>query len=150
MLYRTHRSLEPASKISSLYIFDALARAAKSYVVKHNVTGDVFTQPGNAATFLLKIGGVVEGVFQDMMSVDSQEAKVRLSRNCCRPRAHVSFQEKTKRVLDIWTKGQTFPPETLLSIKHIVEGSSQGTCFVRFVPLINSISSTFPFKLSIF
>jgi len=150
VLYRTHRSLEAPSKISSLYIFDALARAAKSYVVKHNVTGDVFTQPGNAATFLLKIGGVVEGVFQDMMSVDSQEAKVCPSLCPRRAGAHIFFQEKTKRVLDIWTKGQTFPPETLLSIKHIVEGPSKGTCFVRFMPLINSISSTFPFDLPIF
>lgn len=78
MLYRTHKSLLlAASKISSLYVFDALCRAAKSQAVKNNITGDIFTQPGNAATFLLKAGGVVEGVFQDMVASGSSESKVR-------------------------------------------------------------------------
>ena len=76
ILYRTHKSLPTASKVSSLYIFDALSRAAKHHVVKHGITGDDYTQPGNCATFLLKVGGVVEGLFQDMVTSGSSESKV--------------------------------------------------------------------------
>ena len=76
ILYRTHKSLPTASKVSSLYIFDALSRAARHHVVKHGITGDDYTQPGNCATFLLKVGGVVEGLFQDMVNSGSSESKV--------------------------------------------------------------------------
>lgn len=77
ILYRTHKSLpSAASKISSLYIFDALSRAARSYATKHSLPGDSYTQPGNAATFLSKVGGVVEGLFQDMIAIGAPEAKV--------------------------------------------------------------------------
>ena len=76
ILYRTHKSLPTVSKVSSLYIFDALSRAAKHHVVKHGITGDDYTQPGNCATFLLKVGGVVEGLFQDMVTSGSSESKV--------------------------------------------------------------------------
>lgn len=76
ILYRTHKSLSPASKIHSLYAFDALARAARSQVNKHNLTGDLNTEPGNCATFLLKIEGVLDGLFQDMLSTKHPEAKV--------------------------------------------------------------------------
>ncbi len=37
-----------------------LSRAAKHHATKHNLSGDAFTNPGNAATFLLKVGGVVK------------------------------------------------------------------------------------------
>jgi len=76
ILYRTHKSLPTASKVSSLYIFDALSRAARHHVVKHGISGDDYTQPGNCATFLLKVGGVVEGLFQDMVTSGSSESKV--------------------------------------------------------------------------
>ncbi|KAJ3514722.1 hypothetical protein NLJ89_g2215 [Agrocybe chaxingu] len=69
ILYRTHKSLSTTtSKISSLYIFDALSRAAKHHSSKYGITGDIYTHPGNSATFLLKITGVVEGLFQDMVA----------------------------------------------------------------------------------
>ena len=77
ILYRTHKSLpSPASKIWSLYVFDALCRAAKSHATKNNISCDISTQPGNTATFLLKVGGIVEGLFQDMITSESSEAKV--------------------------------------------------------------------------
>lgn len=44
--------------------------------MKHGITGDDYTQPGNCATFLLKVGGVVEGLFQDMVNSGSSESKV--------------------------------------------------------------------------
>jgi len=76
ILYRTHKSLPTVSKVSSLYIFDALSRAARHHVVKHGISGDAYTQPGNCATFLLKVEGVVEGLFQDMVTTGSLESKV--------------------------------------------------------------------------
>lgn len=76
ILYRTHKSLSPSNKINSLYAFDALARAARSQVNKHNLTGDLNTEPGNCATFLLKLEGVLDGLFQDMLSTKHPEAKV--------------------------------------------------------------------------
>ncbi|TCD71753.1 hypothetical protein EIP91_005519 [Steccherinum ochraceum] len=73
ILYRTHKSLPPASKIHSLYVFDALARSARSQVNKQNLTAD--SDSGNAATFLLKVDGVLDGLFQDMVTIDHPEAK---------------------------------------------------------------------------
>jgi len=76
ILYRTHKSLRPAAKISSLYIFDALARAARSQVNKQGLTVESNSGQGNSASFLLKVEGVLEGLFQDMVSLDLSEAKV--------------------------------------------------------------------------
>ena len=75
-MYRTHKSLRASSKISSLYCFDALCRAARAYAVKHKQTGDVNAVKGNAASFLLKIEGVLDGLFQDIYSSGVPEAKV--------------------------------------------------------------------------
>lgn len=77
ILYRTHKSLPtPSAKISSLYAFDALCRAARSQVVKKGVTPDSSLGKGNAATFLLKVEGVLDGLVQDMVSSGSTEVKV--------------------------------------------------------------------------
>ncbi|PPQ67851.1 hypothetical protein CVT25_010290 [Psilocybe cyanescens] len=105
ILYRNHKSLPTAAaKVSSLYIFDALARAAKHHATKHGLSGDAFTQPGNSASFLFKMGGVVEGLFQDMIATQSPETK-----------------EKTKKILDIWVKGNTFPPTILSQLSAILK-----------------------------
>ncbi|KAJ6581621.1 hypothetical protein B0H19DRAFT_1116037 [Mycena capillaripes] len=103
ILYRTHKSLQPAAKVSSLYVFDALARAARTQVVKQGLTGDINSRKGNCATFLLKVEGVLEGLFQDMISAGAPEAK-----------------EKTKKILDIWLKGSTFPAAILVRLKDVV------------------------------
>ncbi|KAF8906257.1 hypothetical protein CPB84DRAFT_1675769, partial [Gymnopilus junonius] len=109
ILYRTHKSLSTTSaKVSSLYIFDALSRAAKHHSTKHNLTGDAFTQPGNSASFLFKVGGVVEGLFQDMIATGSTEAK-----------------EKTKKILDIWVKGNTFPSSILSQLSDVLKGTEK-------------------------
>jgi protein NRD1 len=76
ILYRTHKSLSSTAKVSSLYAFDALARAARSYASKRGITGDINSSIGNAATFLLKVEGVLDGLFQDMIVLDNTEAKV--------------------------------------------------------------------------
>lgn len=76
ILYRTHKSLPTPGKVSSLYAFDALARAARSKVTKYNLTGDVNSEKGNCATFLLKIEGVLDGLFQDMVVTGTPETRV--------------------------------------------------------------------------
>ncbi|KAJ2934888.1 hypothetical protein H1R20_g2298, partial [Candolleomyces eurysporus] len=79
-LYRTHKSLAPSFKVSSLYVFDALARAAKDQVNKRKLPlNDDLQATGNAATFLSKLAGVVEGLFQDMQNPDIPEGKVSLT-----------------------------------------------------------------------
>lgn len=76
ILYRTHKTLAPSSKIHSLYAFDALSRASRSKVSKLGITGDINAEKGNCATFLLKIDGILDALIQDMMSIGTSEAKV--------------------------------------------------------------------------
>lgn len=102
ILYRTHKSLPATSKVSSLYVFDALARAARHKVEKQGLVND--SQIGNCATFLQKIEGVVEGLFQDMLSIGSPEAK-----------------DKTKKILDIWVKGNIFPKAILSRLSDVLK-----------------------------
>lgn len=77
MLYRTHKSLQPQSKVPSLYAFDALARAARSHALKHGFSGDAPT--GNSATFLLKLEAILEGLFQDVVGSGVSEVKVSIN-----------------------------------------------------------------------
>jgi len=76
ILYRTHKSLPTTAKVSSLYAFDALSRAARSQANKQGLTGDINSEKGNCATFLLKVEGVLDGLFQDMISAGNPETKV--------------------------------------------------------------------------
>ncbi|KZP25522.1 hypothetical protein FIBSPDRAFT_855700 [Athelia psychrophila] len=108
ILYRTHKSLPTPGKVSSLYAFDALARAARSKVTKYNLTGDVNSEKGNCATFLLKIEGVLDGLFQDMVVTGTPETR-----------------EKAKKILDIWTKSSTFSPKVLMRLKDVVKDAEQ-------------------------
>jgi protein NRD1 len=120
ILYRTHKSLPAAAKVSSLYAFDALARAARSQVNKHGLTGDINSEKGNCATFLLKIEGVLDGLFQDMIMAGSPETKVSSSlltlpfqgrhgriirvvlpyRHCGSYRAHACGKPSTRKSVD--------------------------------------------------
>ncbi|KAF9240661.1 hypothetical protein BU15DRAFT_87564 [Melanogaster broomeanus] len=109
ILYRTHKSLPSSAKVSSLYAFDALARAARNLANKHGPTGDLKSEKGNQATFLLKIQGVLDGLFQDMVAIGSSEAK-----------------DKTKKVLDIWVKSNTFPSAVLTRLRDILSDVQKG------------------------
>ncbi|KAL4259314.1 CID domain-containing protein [Pleurotus pulmonarius] len=104
ILYRTHKTLPPVAKISSLYVFDALSRAARSHANKHPQANDPRSAEGNSATFLLKVEGILEGLFSDMVALEQPEAK-----------------EKTQKILDIWIKGNTFPSTILSRLKEITE-----------------------------
>ncbi|KAF8647762.1 hypothetical protein AX16_006597 [Volvariella volvacea WC 439] len=108
ILYRTHKSLPPPSKVNSLYVFDALARTARQQVTKQGITGDLHTEPGNAATFLLKVEGILDGLFQDMIKTGNLECK-----------------EKAKKIYDIWVKGGTFPPTILARLSDVVNEKEQ-------------------------
>lgn len=77
ILYRTHKGLHPACKVSGLYAFDGLARAARSYANKHRDECDPKSTKGNCATFLLKVEGVLDSLFKDMLSLEGDEPKVR-------------------------------------------------------------------------
>ncbi|KAK7685658.1 hypothetical protein QCA50_011002 [Cerrena zonata] len=108
-LYRTHKTLLPAQKISSLYVFDALTRAARHQVTKQDIKADPKSERGNCATFLLKVEGVLDSLFLDMLALDRPDAK-----------------EKTKKIVDIWVKSNTFPPEVLARLsKYVKEGTEQ-------------------------
>ena len=74
ILYRTHNGLSSSAKISSLYAFDALARAARSQVNRKHLVAS--HEKGNCATFLLKIEGVLDGLFRDLASSGGGELKV--------------------------------------------------------------------------
>ena len=76
ILYRTHKGLSPSAKVWSLYAFDALARAARNRANKSNMTGNLSSEKGNCATFLLKIEGILDGLFQDLILSGSDELKV--------------------------------------------------------------------------
>ena len=151
---------------------------------------------GNCATFLLKVEGVLEGLFQDMIMVGSSEAKVssvlnllicdipdmlhcilpdkstqicageqaphitrfhradilrrawlsrlgrvaHLTSQRTTPRLHLLIstievfltyfllllQEKTKKILDIWVKGNTFPSAILARLTDVVKETAKG------------------------
>jgi hypothetical protein len=74
ILYRTHKSLSTASKVNSLYVFDAIARAARSQATKKNLSSK--SETGNAATFLSKLESILDSLFEDMASISSSSAKV--------------------------------------------------------------------------
>ncbi|KAI5123206.1 hypothetical protein M0805_003972 [Coniferiporia weirii] len=137
ILYRTHKSLPASSKISSLYCFDALCRAARHHVVKQNLSGDINSEKGNCATFLQKIEGVLDGLFQDLLISGIPEAK-----------------EKTKKILDIWTKSSTFPSNVLtrLSALGVAAEIPKGACRISLLHVLktkhasSSITTTDPRK----
>ncbi|KZT07286.1 uncharacterized protein LAESUDRAFT_725195 [Laetiporus sulphureus 93-53] len=106
ILFRTHKSLSPSAKISSLYVFDALSRAARNQANKQGLKGDLNAAEGNCATFLLKVEGILDSLYQDLVSSGSAELK-----------------EKAKKILDIWIKSNTFPSAVLGRLSQILKGA---------------------------
>ncbi|KAI0923430.1 hypothetical protein AcV5_008981 [Taiwanofungus camphoratus] len=107
ILFRTHKSLSTAAKVPSLYTFDALSRAARNQVNKQGLTGDINSEQGNCATFLLKVEGVLDSLFQDLVSSGTAELK-----------------EKSKKILDIWVKSNTFPSAVLARLSRLLKGET--------------------------
>ncbi|KAI4523825.1 hypothetical protein K525DRAFT_179707, partial [Schizophyllum commune Loenen D] len=95
ILARTHKSLSGSHKIFSLYVIDSVARAARSKAKKEGSAGSS-SSGGNASSFLTKLQTVLNEVFREMVSGGVPEGK-----------------EKANKVLDIWSKGNTFPTSVL-------------------------------------
>ncbi|KIL69293.1 hypothetical protein M378DRAFT_21478 [Amanita muscaria Koide BX008] len=127
ILYRTHKTLPPTFKVSSLYVFDALARAARHQVAKHNLTGSIYSEKGNCATFLLKVEGVLEGLFQDMMLTGTEESK-----------------EKSRKILDIWVKGNTFPSPIMSRLTKLVKEPEKVIEAEQAFPTASNVTAPVP------
>jgi hypothetical protein len=99
------------------------------------------SQPGNAGTFLFRLEGILEGLIEDMITVDTPEAIVRIYYVSPHPLLHPYIppqsayiewnitdilQEKTRKVLEIWTKGKTFPADVLSRLLESVNKGGQG------------------------
>ncbi|KDN47773.1 hypothetical protein RSAG8_03193, partial [Rhizoctonia solani AG-8 WAC10335] len=106
LLYRTHKGLPTPNKISSLYVFDSIARAAYRTKSKKGLVADLNNSAGNAASFLIRLEGMLDGLVDDMLAHGPPEAK-----------------EKTRKVLDIWTREGTFPAGALKRLSERVSGS---------------------------
>lgn len=78
-MFRTHRTLSPAGKVNSLYVFDALARAARSQINKHRLVPPSDPSQGNCATFIVKVEGVLDSLWQDLLSTRDETLKVSLA-----------------------------------------------------------------------
>ncbi|KAF7789581.1 hypothetical protein EIP86_000527 [Pleurotus ostreatoroseus] len=124
ILYRTHKTLNPARKVHSLYVFDALARAAKHQVDKQGLTADLNSGQGNCATFLLKVVGILDGLIQDMVATGSET------------------KDKAKKILDIWTKSNTFPSAVLSRLHKLVKGSTEKGAYRIHMCSLNSDKTT--------
>jgi hypothetical protein len=48
------------------------------------------------------------------------------------------FQEKAKKILDIWTKSTTFPPAVLTRLENVLEGDDAPGAYL--VPILCSLS----------
>ncbi|KAL1674066.1 hypothetical protein EV122DRAFT_293739 [Schizophyllum commune] len=105
ILARTHKSLSGSHKIFSLYVIDSVARAARSKAKKEGSAG-FSSSGGNASSFLTKLQTVLNEVFREMVSGGVPEGK-----------------EKANKVLDIWSKGNTFPTSVLSGLMATVSAN---------------------------
>jgi len=79
-LYKAHMAAKDSSqKINSLYVFDNIARAARSAAKKNNQSIKELApdKPGNAGSLLFKMQGILDSIIQDMVSLAAQEPIVR-------------------------------------------------------------------------
>ncbi|KAH9913977.1 uncharacterized protein BXZ73DRAFT_55248 [Epithele typhae] len=134
ILYRTHKALPSASKGASLYAFDALARAARHQANKKRLVFDPRAVKGNSVTFLRKLEGILEGFFQDVVDVGSAD-----------------LREKAKKILDIWSKSETFPPNVLTPLYATLRAAEieKGAYILSNCPAQCSLSRN-PFILPLF
>jgi hypothetical protein len=53
---------------------------------------------------------------------------------------YYKFQEKTKKILDIWTKSATFPPTVLTSLEDVLKGDDAPGAYLVSISCSLSIS----------
>ncbi len=58
---------------------------------------------------------------------------------------YYTFQEKTKKILDIWTKSATFPPPVLTRLENVLKGDDAPGAylcldfmFAKYFPFVQS------------
>ena len=70
---------DSTQKINSLYVFDNIARAARSAAKKNNQSIKELApdKPGNAGSLLFKMQGILDSIIQDMVLLAAQEPMVR-------------------------------------------------------------------------
>ncbi|KZT67378.1 hypothetical protein DAEQUDRAFT_673399 [Daedalea quercina L-15889] len=126
-LFRTHKTLSSAAKVNSLYVFDALARAARNQVNKHRLTPPSDPTQGNCATFMVKIEGILDSLWQDLLTTRDETLK-----------------EKSKKILDIWVKNNTFPSAVLERLSQQLENSAKGAYRILYLSAECSFRSCNP------
>lgn len=117
-------------KINSLYVFDNIARVARSAAKKNNQAVKELApdKPGNAGSLLFKMQGILDSIIQDMVSLAAQEPMVCGSSPLPRKVSNSSsvIQEKALKVIRIWIKAKTFPSAVLSPLEQSVESALQG------------------------
>ena len=76
LMYRFHKGLPASNKVSSLYVFDSISRAAHRHKSKKALVADLNSTVGNAASFLVRLEGILDGLVEDMLTHGPPEAKV--------------------------------------------------------------------------
>ncbi|THH14990.1 hypothetical protein EW146_g5424 [Bondarzewia mesenterica] len=132
LLYRTHKALPASSKVPSLYAFDALARAARHRANKQQLTGGAHSGSGNCATFLSKLESVLDSLLLDMSLSAGPEGK-----------------EKSKKIVDIWVKANTFPSAVLTRLTNVLKDSDKGAYLVSDICSLSTSSPRNPSHASI-
>lgn len=89
LMYRLHKGLPAPNKISSLYVFDSISRAAHRQRSKKALVADLNSSVGNAASFLVRLEGILDGLVEDMLAHGPPEAKV--SHVCYRQNLSIEF-----------------------------------------------------------
>ncbi|CAK9780502.1 unnamed protein product [Cutaneotrichosporon oleaginosum] len=112
-LLKLNTSLPPAStaRISSLYVFDAIARAAKAASKGTHTSVSTERGRGNPASLLAKMEGVVDEWIQGM--VDDGKGGV-----------WSDGRDKTRKVVEIWRKGSTFPDSCVSQLAARIAAAS--------------------------
>ncbi|WVN90585.1 uncharacterized protein L203_105825 [Cryptococcus depauperatus CBS 7841] len=115
--YKLNASLPPTSqaRISSLYVFDAIARACRSSINRGRGK-EVSKQRGKGtqAGMLLKLEGIVDSWVNGM--IDDGKGGV-----------WTEGKEKTKKIIDIWQKHGTFPQHCIDEIRNKLASTPEGS-----------------------
>ncbi|GAA5994250.1 hypothetical protein JCM5350_001822 [Sporobolomyces pararoseus] len=126
LLYRHHKKAAPTHKLTSLYLIDAIARAARSKYKKEGKakqqeepTTTPKDQPpesessagtGTCGSFLKKLEGLLSKIVLDVWE-----------------NAPVEHREKVRKVMDIWTKAGTFSSSALARLGNKLLATSTST-----------------------
>ncbi|GAA6017093.1 hypothetical protein JCM11491_003254 [Sporobolomyces phaffii] len=134
LLYRHHKKSSPAHKLTSLYLIDAIARAAKSKSKRDGKAASTTPRDnpatsGTCASFLKKLEGLLSKLVLDVWENAPSE-----------------HREKVRKVLDIWTKAGTFSSSTLARLGNKLLATAPAAAAAPFEtsPIAPPMSPTGP------